>query len=67
MNHATDFDDLAQPQVGEEKELIEIIPKKTRTLSDSVTYVKPQYNSDPIEEDILKLDSNYSEAIEEVV
>ena len=46
--------------------------KKSRTLSDSVTYSKPLYNknisaSSTHEDDVLKIDSNYSEAIEEVI
>jgi len=44
--------------------------KKTRTLSDSVAYSKPAYKTGVVAEemeDILKIDSNYSEAIEEAL
>lgn len=40
--------------------------QKTRTLSETVTYIKPPYNGNPpTEEPFTKIDSNYSEAIEE--
>lgn len=40
--------------------------KKTRTLSETVTYIKPPYSGSPAQEEpFVKIDSNYSEAIEE--
>jgi len=44
--------------------------KKSRTLSDSVIYSKPAYKENSVVEDsegVLKIDSNYSEAIEEAL
>ena len=49
-------------------------PKRFRTLSESVTYQKQAYNSGVSvedeyvcgEDDLLKIDSNYNDAIEEV-
>ena len=39
---------------------------RIRTLSDTVTYIKPIYNTYLVTEENIKVDSNYSEAIEEV-
>lgn len=61
-----DNDESEHDQESKEEILSKPVGVRTRTLSDSVTYSKPEYSNSSINKANLKIDSNYSEAIEEV-